>query len=104
MPGMHISFTDEEYNLIPKPKSTWVRELVLEMIKNLPDEKVTVADAVAKPEVEFFFRVDGKVFSGTGRSPAEAARKLGIEGILDWRSKREAEKEGWLVKTDPLDV
>ena len=102
MPGLHVDFTEEEYAMIPKPKRRWVKELVQAALGG--EDRVVVPDR-SDPR-EFFFRVDGKVVSATGRTPAEAALTLGMDIMptTQWRTKAEAEKDGWLNEKDPLDV
>lgn len=137
MPGIHIDFTEEEYNAIPRPKRTWIRDLVRErlgikvaaVVSRIPLEaavrsswpkaepimtgvvvpespRATGADprATAAEPREFFFQVDGQVVSATAMRPADAALKLGIDGIPEWKTREEAETAGWFNAADPLEV
>lgn len=132
MPGIHIDFTEEEYNAIPRPKRTWVRDLVRErlgikvapVVSRIPLEAAiprsreeartswpqAQAQSTEEPRAtaveprEFYFQVDGEVVSATALRPADAALKLGIEGIPEWKTREEAEKAGWFNAVDPLEV
>lgn len=108
MPGIHIDFSEEEYNAIPRPKRTWIRDLVRERLGVKPSKVVaTIPVAVGAAEAEpreFYFRVDGQIVSALALRPADAARQLGIEGIADWKTREEAEKAGWLETEDPMEV
>lgn len=137
MPGIHIDFTEEEYNAIPRPKRAWVRDLVRErlgirvapVVSRIPLEaavrsswpkaepvltgKTVLVEpratsheprATAAEPREFFFQVDGQVVSATAMRPADAALKLGIDGIPEWKTREEAERAGWFNAADPLEV
>ena len=130
MPGIHIDLSEEEYNLIPRPKRTWIRDLVRErlgikvvpVVSRIPLEaaiprsreeartswtQVQPAEeprATAVEPREFFFRVDGQTVSAMALRTADAALKLGIDGIPEWKTREEAETAGWLNAVDPLEV
>ena len=102
MPGVQIDFEKEVFDKIPLPKRTWIRELVRAAVMGDKEEVVHEHE-----QVEYVFREGGQVKRGWGVSPADAARKLGLGMTVEWRTVREAEREGWLSKEqqhDPLNV
>lgn len=99
MPGMHIEWPDEIWELIPKPRRTWVRNLVVAAVQRKekpPVERVSEPDSDPRT---FYFRVDGKVVNSMARTAAEAASKLGLDPnpvFLDWATEAEAIARGWV--------
>lgn len=115
MPGIHIDFTQEEYEAIPGKKRTWVRELIrselrrLGLVKTLMEKAGVVPGQVDAPAElnqhprsasrepeEYYFRWDGNVVSAKGMSAAMAAASLGIRGYVDWRTREDAIKDKWI--------
>lgn len=102
MPGLHIDLSEEDYERIPRPKRTWVRDLVRAALDR--GDRVELDPEVVTEPREYYFRVDGKVVHAMGLTPAEAAGKLGLGLTTDWRTEEEALRDGWMEVADPLDV
>lgn len=106
MPGLTVDFTEEEYARIPAPrpgkKRGWVRELVRAALAAIPDEDKPVGTVHEEADHEYVFKKDGRVVTSKGSSPAHAAGKIGIFGVVDWMSAEDYSRNGWGI--GPLDV
>lgn len=94
MPGIHIDFTEADYEKIPKPKRTWCRDVLQEALKAIEDYDKMVVDTSVS-EREFIFKTVEGERRASGVTPAVAAKKLGLGLTASWEVAGEA---------DPLDV
>lgn len=98
MPGILIDFSGDEYEKIPSDgpgkKRGWCRRILQEALSQI--EQVAVERPVQE-EVTYEFETQEGWIESKGIRPADAARKIGLVGYLNWRVKSEE-------VTNPLDV
>lgn len=96
MPGIHIEFTQEEYDRIPSKKRTWVKNLVLEHLPAEVYQEIARPVQSGPPKNTYVFMTDNGALSAQGITPAEAAKSIGIGFTVSWKTVEEAREAGWI--------
>ena len=96
MPGIHIEFTQEEYDRIPSKKRTWVKNLVLEHLPEHPASVYVPTAPAGVPKNIYVFMTDNGALKAEGTTPAEAAKSIGLGFTVSWKTIEEAREAGWI--------